>query len=239
MCTNYVAVRRSRYQERFHVAPPDGEWRDEVYQDYPAPIIRRGEDGGPESVIATFSMVPRKRIPPGFKPYDTMNARVETIAVKRSFSKPWQTCQLCLIPMEGFYEPRYENGDDTRSMRWRIGLTSGEPFALTGLWRAWEEPGGNESYSFTMCTLNADQHPLLRLLHKNKEKDGTPKEKRGVVILHPDHCEDWLSCKDPEIARSFLRLFPAERMSAEAAPKPPRPSGEPIVDRADGTGSLF
>ncbi|WP_236105859.1 SOS response-associated peptidase [Pandoraea fibrosis] len=42
-------------------------------------------------------MVPRERIPPGVKVFDTMNARAETVGEKRSFSSAWKK-QLCLIP---------------------------------------------------------------------------------------------------------------------------------------------
>jgi len=33
---------------------------------------------------------------------------------------------------------------------------------------------------------------------------------------------DWLGCRDPEVARIFLTLAPAESMAAEPAPLQPR-----------------
>ncbi|MNL88253.1 hypothetical protein D3C87_2178520 [compost metagenome] len=47
-------------------------------------------------------------------------------------------------------------------------------------------------------------------------------EKRGIVILPPSDWDEWLSCRDPEHARAFLRLYPAESLIAEPAPMPPR-----------------
>ena len=43
-------------------------------------------------------------------------------------------------------------------MRWSIGLAGGQPTAIAGLWRAWDEPDGTVSLSVTMLALNADWH---------------------------------------------------------------------------------
>jgi putative SOS response-associated peptidase YedK len=45
-------------------------------------------------------------------------------------------------------------------------------------------------------------------------------EKRSVVIIPEDQYDDWLGCKDPELARTFLQLYPADLMNAYAAPRP-------------------
>jgi putative SOS response-associated peptidase YedK len=103
-------------------------------------------------------------------------------------------------------------------VRWRIRLAGNEPTAIAGLRRAWEEPNGNDSLSFTMLTLNADEHPLMRRFHKPRD------EKRSVVIIRPDAYEDWLSCRNTDEARSFLQLYSADEMHAEAFPLPPRVS---------------
>jgi putative SOS response-associated peptidase YedK len=211
MCTNYAAARRGLIFKHYGVEPPDSPWRDEVYKDYPAPIIRR-VDGAERADVATFGIVPRKHIPEGVKPFDTMNGRSETVGEKRSFSSAWKKQQLCLVLCDWFYEPNYEAG---KPVRWRIGLASGEPFAIAGLWREWKDPDGL-AYSFTMLTLNADEHPLLNRFH------APGKEKRGVVMLPRDGYGDWLACKSTDEARSFLSLMPANKMHAEASPAPPR-----------------
>lgn len=46
----------------------------------------------------------------------------------------------------------------------------------------------------------------------------SPKERRGVVMLTRDKWDAWLSCRDPEVARTFLSLYPAELMDAAPAP---------------------
>ncbi|WP_059415639.1 SOS response-associated peptidase [Cupriavidus basilensis] len=224
MCTNYAPLQRQVLLQVFGIKPPDQDWKPETYRDYLAPIVRAGGDGHRECVLAGFGMVPRAEIkwrneeaerrtgaPPKLKDYDTMNARLETIGSRGSFKGPWAAGQLCLIPAAGFYEPYYESAS-APSVRWRIYLAAGEPFAIAGLWSA----RSDGALTFTMPTVNAESHSLLSRFHR------PGKEKRGVVVLPRAEWDDWLTCRDPERARTFLRLYPAEGMAAEPAPLPPR-----------------
>ncbi|MGN5479551.1 SOS response-associated peptidase family protein [Cupriavidus basilensis] len=148
MCVNYAPLQRKLLRDIFLVEPPEEDWKPETWPDYPAPIVR-APDGNRECVVGSFSIVPKSRIPPHVKKYDTANAKVETIGSLRSYAGHWKAGQLCLIPATGFFEPNYESG---KPVRWRIGMADGKPFAIAGLWRAW--PDG--AVSFTMPTVNAD-----------------------------------------------------------------------------------
>lgn len=170
------------------------------------PIIRSDADGQRDCVLANFGMVPKDRIPQGVKRFDTTNARSETIGERRTFSGPWKAGQLCLVPMESFYEPNYEHGP--KSVRYRIWLKDEPTFAVAGLWRDW--PDG--MFSFTMLTVNAEQHPIMKRMH------APGKEKRSIVIVPREGWDDWLRCRDSEMARSFLGLYPADRMVTEPDP---------------------
>ncbi|WP_322050567.1 SOS response-associated peptidase [Paraburkholderia bannensis] len=226
MCTNYAAARRDRLFRHFGVEPPDSPWRDDIYKDYPAPIIRRTADGE-RADVATFGMVPRKHIPPGVRVFDTMNARAESVGEKRSFSGAWKRQQLCLVPCDAFYEPNYESG---KAVRWRINMATGEPFAIAGLWREWDEGEGRKALSFTMLTVNSNEHPLMQRFHKPGD------EKRSVVIVRPTDYEGWLTSRSMDEARSFLNLFPADLMHAEACPAPPRVSKSSTVASNEEAG---
>src|SRR5262249_37177198 len=155
------------------------------------------------------SMVPKAKIAPGVRYFPTANARIETIGQKNSFARHWKAGQLALIPATAFYEPNWETG---KAVRWKIGLPGWGPFAIAGLWRAW--PDG--AVSFPMPTLNAAAHPLMKRFHKPGD------EKRGVVVLPREDWEEWLACRDPERARTMLRLMPADQLIAEPAPTLPR-----------------
>lgn len=221
MCTSYESNNPKEPFDVFSLFPqPDFDYRPEIYKDYFAPIFRRVTDGF-STDPATFGIVPRKRIPPGVKVFDTMNARTESIGEKRSYSGAWKNLQLCLIPCKTFFEPNYETG---KPVRWKIGSADGGPLAVAGLWRSWEEPDGASSLSFTMLTVNADEHPMMKRFHKPGD------EKRSVVIIPPHLYVDWLSCKSTDEARSFFNLYAAEAMHAEAFPLPPR---KPVVAIAD------
>jgi putative SOS response-associated peptidase YedK len=201
-----------------------GVWRAETWKDYGAPIVRRGAGGEREGVLATYGMVPRKQIPAGVRPFDTMNARAETVGTLRSFSGAWKRTQLCLVPMTAFYEPCYESG---KPVRWGIGMADQSMFAVAGLWREWESEDG-KSASFTQLTMNADDHPLMRRFHKPDD------EKRALVIVPQAEWDEWLDCGDPEYARSFLRPYPAEQMRSWEFPVPPRAKkSEPVTPAPD------
>lgn len=219
VCINFTPATAEQMHEVFAVISSTGVWPLETYQDYPAPIIRFNAAGEREAIAATYGMVPKNHIPPDIKRYTTMNARAETVGHKRSYSPAWKAHQLCLVPMQAFFEPNWETGTH---VRWRIGMADESPFAVAGLWRAWQEPDGTESHSFTQLTINADVHPLMRRFHKPGD------EKRTLVIVPAAEYDSWLSCRDPEEARSFLRLYPPELMAARPAPmrhgRLPRPN---------------
>lgn len=210
MCVNYLSVSRATAEDVFGT-PFDGAaaWKGELFRDYPGPIIVGDGQGGRRGLVASYGLVPKTKLPPG-RHFDTMNARDDTVAQLRNYRPFWLRGQLCLVPMEAFFEPNWEGESH---VRWRVGMADGSPFAVAGLYRQWQEPDGAVRTSFTQLTINADEHPLMRRLHRPGE------EKRSLVIVPAGDYDDWLSCRDPERARSFLRPYPAERMKGEPAPK--------------------
>lgn len=79
---------------------------------------------------------------------------------------------------------------------------------IAGLWAQWSDAQGEVLHSFTMLTINADAHPLMRQFHKPSD------EKRMVVILPPERYTDWLNAR-PEQSRDFFQQFPAEALVAQ------------------------
>jgi putative SOS response-associated peptidase YedK len=218
MCVNYITVSAQTLGDFFD-APMHGTadaWPDEAYQDYLAPILRNG-GGGREALLASYGMVPKARIAPGVKRFSTMNARAETVDQLRSFAPSWKTGQLCLVPMQGFFEPNWESGS---AVRWKIGMADAAPFAVAGLYRSWREADGSESFSFTQLTINADQHRLMQRFHRPGD------EKRSLVIVARDRYDDWLGCANTGQARACLQLYPPDLMAAapEQKPKPTKPA---------------
>lgn len=211
MCVNYKPPTRDELQTLFGVLVPENlTWPGETWQDYAAPIIRRSEGGGREIVVGSYGMVPKRHIPPHVRKFTTMNARSETVGKLRSYSSAWRRTQLCLVPMIAFFEPNWETG---KHVRYRIERPDGEPFAAAGLWREWTEDDGSITHSFTQLTVNADEHDVLKRFHRPGD------EKRSLAIITPSEYDSWLSCRDPEIAHSFLSLPAASEYACSPAPK--------------------
>ena len=100
--------------------------------------------------------------------------------------------------VKAFYEPDWRSG---KAIATRIAHESGEPMGVAGLWTQWHDSAtGQNVYSFTMLTINADHHPFMRNFHKPED------EKRMIVILPRSRYDEWL---DTSINRriEFLKSF--------------------------------
>ena len=237
MCTNYTPTARDRFRaSQLGVAHlPETDWPPEVFPGYLAPIVRRGDATGAVNVdlqvdLARFGLTPRwsrdaahaAGIAKG-----TYNARSETAAKKPSFSGPWRDRQWAILPMENYFEYCYETG---RAERWRIQQASGEPFFCAGLWERWQNPAAaaNEAVftSFTLLTVNADQHPLGRRMHRPGD------EKRMPMIFEAARLDEWLHASTGE-ALALTLLAPPLNLVGEPAPRGNAKPKVPI------TGNLF
>ncbi|WP_264836093.1 SOS response-associated peptidase family protein, partial [Burkholderia cenocepacia] len=81
---------------------------------------------------------------------------------------------------------------------------------IKGIWRTLQRPDGTEQHTMAMITVNGDEHPIMKHMHRPGD------EKRSVVILRPDDWEEWLTTSNVEAARAMLQLYPADDMVTEA-----------------------
>ena len=80
----------------------------------------------------------------------------------------------------------------------------------------WTEPGKAPLLSFTMVTMNAAEHSLLRDYHRPDD------EKRIIVILPESQYVAWLNAPVSQ-SMDLIRHYPADKLvAAPVAPKPPR-----------------
>lgn len=226
MCNQYTTVQSpERMLEKFGSVLPSGLWERDIYSSYEAPVIRRIQSGAQrEAIRARFGLVPRFAPSERIK-YSTMNAKSETVASKDAFKLPYKQRQWCIVPAEAFYEPYYDidrwNAGVHRSERYGIRRVDDEPIGIAGLWEAWtpKHGGGEPIYSFTMLTINADEHPLLKRFHMPFDDDGKPKEKRTVVLLQEQSFDAWLDATHDDFA-GFLSTFNEAELLAYPAPAP-------------------
>ncbi|WP_267879306.1 SOS response-associated peptidase family protein [Methylobacillus glycogenes] len=81
-----------------------------------------------------------------------------------------------------------------------------KPMGIAGIWTGWKNPANGEILrSFTMLTVNADDHPFMRNFHKPED------EKRMVVILEDDDYDAWLNAS-PNESMQYMKQFPSNLM---------------------------
>lgn len=218
MCANYQPIKRTNILTFFDIEPELSEYAGEAWPGSLCPIITA--ENGPESptwTLACFGLVPHWADSKALH-RRTYNARSETVAAKPSFRSAWKARRFALIPMEGFYEPNYESGN---AVRWRIHRADDEPFTAAGIWETWREPDSdNILHSFSMLTINAENHPLMARFH------GPDDEKRSIVVVPPENRTKWLRA-DAVGAIALLQAMPADQFAAEAAPKPAKAKKAP------------
>jgi putative SOS response-associated peptidase YedK len=216
MCSNYDAVTNAeRLPLYFDVDVPAGI-KSQIWPLYEAPIIRRhpNKDVGDEAVPAREAMAGRFGLIPHWAGElsfgrRTYNARSETVAEKPSFRDAWKHARHCIVPAEWIYEPDWRTG---KAVPTRIQRKDGKPMGIAGLWGSNHKATGEEVFSFTMLTINADDHDLFKNFHKPQD------EKRMVVILREDQYDDWLGAP-VGLSPDFMRQYPARLLIDAADPE--------------------
>ncbi len=211
MCTNFTPTRRAPWvKDKLGVDLP-ADYPAESYPGFAAPLVVQSHRTARVACgLARFGLIPAWAKDEKIARH-TYNARSETAAEKPSYRTPWKLRQWGLVLVDNFYEPSYATG---KAVRWKIELASGEPFGIACLWDRWAHPATGEGVvSFSMLTVNADAHPVMRQFHKPGD------EKRTPVIIAPELHAAWLSA-DPAKAAELMHWEHMPELRAEAAPRP-------------------
>lgn len=190
MCTNFTPTSDYNWvRKSFDVELPAG-YPPEVFPGYVAPmVVKSHQTGRVAAGLAKFGLIPSWAKDSKISRH-TYNARSETASAKPSFRTAWRQRHYGLVLVDNFFEPNYESG---KAVRWKIELESHEPFGIACLWDRWTDPESGEIVvSFSMLTVNADEHPVMRQFHKPGD------EKRTPVIIAPEQHENWLSASADE-----------------------------------------
>ncbi len=211
MCAHYEPViERERYLAGFGVEPPTDPGPSALWPGHAGSFIRRprpqdhaGRPPAMEAMAGIFGLIPHWAKDPTMSRH-TYNARSETVAEKPSYRDAWRLGRRCIIPAEAFYEPDWRSG---KAVPTRIARADGKPMGIAGIWMGWKAADGSILRSYSMLTINADQHAFMRQFHKPQD------EKRMVVILPEERYHDWLQAS-PEQSRNFLLPWPAEELAS-------------------------
>ena len=215
MCSHYQLLKdRERYLRSFGCAPPADPYVHDLWPGSTGVFLRRPReaDSGDEAVPDRESLVGRFGLLPHWAKDEklsrhTYNARSETVHEKPSFRDAWKRAQHCIIPADAIFEPDWRSG---KAVATRITREDGAMLAIAGLWSSWRSPAGEQVHSYTMLTINADEHALMRDFHRPGD------EKRMLVILAEGSFDDWLHAS-AEQSRAFLQPYPADRLRAGTA----------------------
>lgn len=131
--------------------------------------------------------------------YRMINARLETVEEKRSFS-PLLKSKRCVIPVSGFYEWKRES--KTEKQAYAIRRKDEEPLLLAGLWTKNKQvEKGQEILSYTVLTQAPNE--LVAEIHN-----------RMPVILDRSQTKAWLEESWEDAHQQIKEPFRAERMEA-------------------------
>jgi putative SOS response-associated peptidase YedK len=222
MCNRYTPPRLRDIEREWALRRQNPvRWWDEVLIPRgTGPFIRRA--GGPlacerELAVGQWGLIPWFATAPKLN-YATNNARSEELAQKASFKHPWARGQRCIIPAADFDEPNWESG---RNEWWRFRRIDAAPWGLAGLWNTWTDPTTGERHeSYTMLTIHADAHPLMRRMHKPDPRlPANAQDKRSVVPIDAADVDVWLAGTIGDASR-LLRLPPVEIFKAGPADLP-------------------
>ena len=133
-----------------------------------------------------------------------VNAKSETVSTTRAFYDAWLKGQRCIVPMAAFFEDDWRTG---KALPTRISRIDGQPMGVAGLWASWRGAQGDTILSYTLLTVNANNHTLLR----RYQQPGV--EKRMPVVLNEGAYGAWLTVR-MEKAKEFMRQYAPQWLAA-------------------------
>jgi putative SOS response-associated peptidase YedK len=136
--------------------------------------------------------------PPPWKGAPIINARKESLNTKVMYSKSFHE-RRCLVLADGFYEWGHI---EQKKIPFRFTLSSEEPFAFAGIYRAGEETAGKSQAHFAIITVEPNE--LVAKVHN-----------RMPAILPAYHEKEWLN-PDHDTAEllTLLAPYPSHLMKA-------------------------
>ena len=127
-----------------------------------------------------------------------INARSETVPTKPMF-KYLLGKKRCLVPANGFYEWKKENGKTPYYIR----RVDEELFAFAGLYDHWKEPGGEVIKTFIILTTGPNE--TVGAIHD-----------RMPVVLRREHEDAWVGMRElsGDTLREMFLAYPDEELEA-------------------------
>jgi putative SOS response-associated peptidase YedK len=147
-----------------------------------------------------------------------INARAETVATKPAYRRAFER-RRCIIPADGFYEWRIEEGVKARQPYF-IRRADGEPLAFAGLWEAWYDPDAEDPPRLRSCAI----------VTTVANDDLTPLHHRMPVVLPASSWDAWLdpATRDADRMQQLLAPLPNGELAFHPVSR--------LVNKADNNG---
>jgi putative SOS response-associated peptidase YedK len=159
-----------------------GDWPKDVTLSYNvSPTQRVAVFTAQEGVGMRWGLIPHWS-KDGKSKYATFNARIETVDSKPVYRTAWDQSQRCLVPAQGFYEWRSEDG---RKQPYFVASETGDPLVFAGLWDVWK---GNDAEALSCTILTRPSEGILAKLHP-----------RMPVIVEQGYVRDWFRASLDEV----------------------------------------
>lgn len=172
------------------------------------PVVRLGSDK--EAAVCHWGFIPHWVKEPVLKP---INARAETLAGKPYFRDAFRR-RRCLVPANGYYEWRAENG---QKQPFFIRMAGADLFSFAGLWSSWRGADGPVE-SCVIITTSAKEE--LADIHD-----------RMPAIITPDNYDAWLEDSGQDLLRPCGTEMEAYPVGSRV--NNPRNQGEALIQPVD------
>lgn len=194
MCSHYEAPSIAQLQSVFGTSP-EVPYQGELWPGSIGPFIRMTSINGASSALkadsGSFGLLPHWAKDKTFA-RNTFNARSEMVSEKPSFRNAWKKRQYCLIPALAIYEPDWRSG---KAIATRIVHRTESLLLIAGIWEVWESESSEQVQSYSMLTIDAESHPVMRHYHRPE------KEKRMVAVLSGEQSLEWLNASPEQAER--------------------------------------
>lgn len=159
-------------------------------------------DTKPEMITTNFTwgLLPTNRDKDFRK--STLNARVETLSNKASFSPSINN--RCLVIVSAYYDWHWNDPAGKSKTKYQINSQDFELFCLAGIYNSWIDNYGNCWNTYSIVTTEANQQ--MKYIHNRKAAETD--QRMPILINHADE-KSWLDAKNHHLDFAYPNYKPS------------------------------
>jgi len=178
---------------------PDMPTSYNIHPSFNISIVRRNH--GKELALCHWGLIPHWAKDKKLRP---INARADTIAKKPMFRDSFKN-RRCLIPANGYYEWKVENGKKQpyyiRVKKDDLFAGDDDLFSFAGIWSSWQSP---DEQIESCAIITTEANPDIEHIHD-----------RMPVIIHPDNYDRWLKQGGEDLLTPYVGFMESWKVSTK------------------------